>query len=209
MRPLTPLRYMAQAGCHHRRGEFSRSQALWENSLYRVLVEEGCEVQTVGQRVDRGGHVAYKARQTLRRTILGNMLRRAREAADVEVKTVVQATGMSQPVVYRQEDGIAPVPVEKIPALAELYEVTDPETIAKWTKWAEISATKGPGGPTATASALVRGLRRRGVLAREIRAFEPVVIHGLLQTKAYSEEAIRASDTAITGPRPLPRRCRD
>jgi hypothetical protein len=37
-------------------------------------------------------------------------------------------------------------------------------------------------------------------LAREIRAFEPVVIHGLLQTKAYSEEAIRASDTALTGP---------
>ncbi|QDN94929.1 helix-turn-helix domain-containing protein (plasmid) [Streptomyces sp. RLB1-9] len=160
-------------------------------------------MQTVGQRVDRGGHVAYKARQTLRRTILGNMLRRAREAADVEVKTVVQATGMSQPVVYRQEDGIAPVPVEKIPALAELYEVTDPETIAKWTKWAEISATKGPWGPYGNSlGPSFEDYADVESLAREIRAFEPVVIHGLLQTKAYSEEAIRASDTAITGPRP-------
>jgi transcriptional regulator with XRE-family HTH domain len=155
----------------------------------------------VGQHANWGGHVPYKARRAIRRTVLGNMLNRARVAADVDVEEVVKALGISRPVVYRQEDGIAPVTVEKIPQLAELYGVTDPETIAKWTKWAEISATKGPWGPYGNSlGPSYEDYADVESLAREIRAFEPVVIHGLLQTKAYSEEAIRASDTALTGP---------
>jgi transcriptional regulator with XRE-family HTH domain len=156
----------------------------------------------VGQRVDWGGHVAYKARRTIRRAILGNMLKRAREAARVEVEDVVKALGISRPVAYRQEDGIAPVPADKIPELAKLYGVSDPDVIATWLKWAEISATKGPWGPYDNSLGPSFGdYADVESLAREIRAFEPVVIHGLLQTKTYSEEAIRTSETALTGPR--------
>jgi transcriptional regulator with XRE-family HTH domain len=159
----------------------------------------------VDQRVNWGGHVAYKVRRTIRRAILGNMLKRARLAAGVEVEDVVKALGFSRPVVYRQEDGIAPVPVEKIPELTKLYGVTDQAEIDKWTKWARISATKetawGPYGnslgPTFEDYADVESL------ALEIRAFEPVVIHGLLQTTRYSQEAIRASEGVLVGPRPV------
>jgi transcriptional regulator with XRE-family HTH domain len=157
-------------------------------------------VQTVGQRVDWGGHVGYKTRQTVRRTVLGNMLKRARLAAEMEIKEVVQKTGMSQPVVYRQEGGIAPVPVEKIPLLAELYGVGDEDTVARWTKWANLALEKGPWGPYGDSlGPSFEDYADVEWLALEIRVFEPVVIHGLLQTREYSEAAIHASEAALTG----------
>lgn len=146
----------------------------------------------------------YKARQTVRRTITGKMFKRARKAAGVRVDQVVEKTGMSKPVVYRQEDGIAPVPVEMIPTLAELYQVSDPGVIAMWTKWANISATRGGWGsygnklgPTFEDYADVLSL------AVEIRAFEPSVVHGLLQTRRYSEEIISASSVLRSDLAPL------
>jgi transcriptional regulator with XRE-family HTH domain len=160
-------------------------------------------VQTVDQRVDWGGHVAYKARRTIRKTILGNMLQRAREAAEVKVEAVVEATGMSRPVVYRQEDGIAPVPVDAIPQLAKLYGVTDPGVIAKWTRWANVSASKGVWGPYGSKlGPTFEDYADVESLAVEIRAYEPIVIHGLLQTKGYSEEAVKASASVRPGPTP-------
>lgn len=144
--------------------------------------------------------MAYKARKTVRRTVLGNMLRRAREAAEVKVETVVQATGMSQPVVYRQEGGVAPVPVDKIPVLAELYKVTDPDEIAKWEKWARLANDKGAWSPYGNSlGPSFEDYADVESLATEIRAFEPLAIHGLLQTARYSEEAISTSlDVQVT-----------
>lgn len=144
--------------------------------------------------------MAYKARKTVRRTVLGNMLRRARRAAEVKVEAVVQATGISQPVIYRQEDGIAPVPVEKIPVLAELYKVSDPDEIAKWEKWAHLANARGVWGPYGNSlGPSFEDYADVESLALEIRAFEPLAIHGLLQTARYSEEAISTSlDVQLT-----------
>jgi transcriptional regulator with XRE-family HTH domain len=157
----------------------------------------------VGQRVNWGGHVPYKGQRTITRAILGSMLKRARMEAGVEIKDVVEALGVSRPVTYRQEDGIAPVPVGKIPELAKLYGVTDPATIAKWERWAEISAEKGVWGPSGTKlGPSQQHYAEAERYARQLRAFEPVVIHGLLQTRRYSEEAIRADTTILPGPLP-------
>jgi hypothetical protein len=148
--------------------------------------------------------LAYNARSAIRRKILGNMLKRARLAAGVPMSAVVEALDVSQPVGYRQEDGIAPVREDQVPILAELYGVTDPAVIAKWTKWAHLSAsTKGVWGPSGTkAGPTHEDYADAESLAVEIRAFEPVVIHGLLQTKMYSEAAIRASASVHPGPTP-------
>jgi transcriptional regulator with XRE-family HTH domain len=176
---------------------------LGENSLYRVLVWRGRQRQTVGQRDTWGGRVAYNSRKTIRKTILGNMLTRARKAAGVDVMEVVEKTGMSRPTVYRQEDGIAAVPPSKIPVLAELYQVTAPAEIAKWEKWANISAAKGVWGPYGSRlGPTYEDYADVESLAVEVRVWEPVVIHGLLQTKRYSEEVIRADTTVQPGPLP-------
>ncbi|MEU9405708.1 helix-turn-helix transcriptional regulator [Streptomyces sp. NPDC048281] len=145
----------------------------------------------------------YKSRRTIRKKIIGSMLKRARIAAGVEVKQVVEVTGMSRPVVYRQEDGIAPVLVETIPDLAKLYGVTDPDMIARWTKWANRSSAKGDWGTFgSTLGPTYEDYADVESLAVEIRAYEPAVVHGLLQTTRYSEEVINASASVRPGPTP-------
>jgi len=151
--------------------------------------------------------LAYNARSVFRRHVLGKMLKRARLDAGVGMGEVVAALGISQPVGYRQEDGIAPVHPNQIPVLAELYRVTDSEVVAKWLRWANLSAmAKGVWGPTGTKLGPTHAdYADAESLSTELRLYEPVVIHGLLQTKRYSEEAIRAAASVHPGPTPSER----
>lgn len=140
--------------------------------------------------------MAYNARPTIRRLILGNMLKRARLAAGVKVEAVKEALGLSVPAIYRHEAGIAAVSVDLVPRYAELYGVTDEEEIDRWLKWAKVAKQKGPWttldntpGPTfgdyASAEWLCEGMR----------IFEPDVIHGLFQTTEYSQAVISTDAT--------------
>jgi hypothetical protein len=141
--------------------------------------------------------VAYNARPTIRRLILGGMLKQAREANGVKIDTVVEALGVSRPVVYRQEGGIAPVYDEQIHTLVSLYSITDQNRIDKWLRWAKKSRDKGPwvssGG---TLGPTFEDYREAEWLAEELRVWEPCVIPGLLQTKEYSQ-AIIGTDATV------------
>lgn len=140
--------------------------------------------------------MAYNARPTIRRLILGNMLKRARLAAGVKVETVKDELGLSVPAIYRHEAGIAAVSVDLVPKYAKLYQVKDKVEIEKWRKWARTAKQRGPWttfdstpGPTyedyADAESLCEGLR----------VYEPDVIHGLLQTREYSQAVINTDAT--------------
>lgn len=140
--------------------------------------------------------MAYNARPTIRRLILGNMLKRARLAAGVKVEAVKEELGLSVPAIYRHEAGIAAVSVDLVPRYAALYQVDDEAEVAKWLKWARVAKQKGPWttfdstpGPTyedyADAESLCEGLR----------VYEPDVVHGLLQTREYSRAVISTDAT--------------
>ncbi|MFE6000391.1 DUF5753 domain-containing protein [Streptomyces sp. NPDC056454] len=166
-------------------------------------------MQTYRRSSDLGrGIVAYKSRPTIGSRILGGKLARAREALDMSVEDAVagmRALGvkLSGPTIYRHESGHTAVKPEVAVVYAGLYRVGDPVEIERWVKWAKKSKEKGPWASSGrTIGPTFRDYADAESLADELRTWQPDAIPGLLQTKRYSEEIIRASGTVRPGEEP-------
>lgn len=147
--------------------------------------------------------MAYNGRPTIRSKILGRRLSKAREAAGLTAERVAAETSVSPATIYRQESGHVAVKPTMIPFFIRLYGVTDPAVEEQWVDWARKAKEKGAWaasgnivGPTHSDYAEAEDA------ARELRVLELNLIPGLLQTRRYSEEVIKASATVLPGQLP-------
>lgn len=132
---------------------------------------------------------------TLRAQWLGEQLRMLRDAAAMNLKEVGGYLQRDASTVSRFETGLYPPRMEDVEALLNLYRVTDAkrrdtlERLARdvWQKgWWD-----GYAGDVLKSMVDYAWLESR---AEEIRAFHPVVVPGLLQTRGYAEAVMRAAE---------------
>ncbi len=131
---------------------------------------------------------------TLRGQWLGAQLRLRREAAKLTLKDAAEYLQRDPSTVSRFESGVYPIRRPDLLALLDLYHVADPDERGEFfrlseevwqTGWWDRYATKMAGQMIDYI-----WLESR---ARKIRSYQ-MVVPGLMQTRAYAEELIRAGD---------------
>ncbi|MET9297410.1 helix-turn-helix transcriptional regulator [Streptomyces sp. NPDC003077] len=138
------------------------------------------------------------ARRTARRRRLGAALKEAREAASVTPDQAAQAIHGDKPKISRIETGRHRITRLEIDTLLNLYEVKD-DKLREWLIalsaegrkrmwWRQHSDVLQPE---------FKELLTLEADAKRIAAFQPQIIPGLLQTKAYAAAVIRASDVRL------------
>jgi transcriptional regulator with XRE-family HTH domain len=128
------------------------------------------------------------ARQRVRRA-----LRRAREATPWSQGEVAERLGWSLSKVQRVEGGEVGVSITDLRALLTLYQVDDPDEVARLVEDARVSRRQRYVTPPDHRKYLTRGLRQLIQFEREavsIRAYQPIVYPGVLQTPAVAESLL-------------------
>lgn len=124
---------------------------------------------------------------TVRRRRLGTELRRLREAHSIKLEEVAEQLGVAASTLSRIETGKAPTRSAYLAALLELYGVDDPGQRQVLTEMAREGHRKGWWAAyedvLPTGFGIYVGLEAE---AASLRAFESLVIHGLLQTEDYA-----------------------
>jgi transcriptional regulator with XRE-family HTH domain len=131
---------------------------------------------------------------TVRRRRLGTELRRLREAHSIKLEEVAEKLGLAASTLSRIETGKAPTRTAYLTAMLDLYGVQDPAgrqiliNMAReghrkgwWAAWEDVLPTGFD---------VYVGLEAE---AASVRAYESLVVHGLLQTEAYA----RVVSTAV------------
>ncbi|WP_329143023.1 helix-turn-helix domain-containing protein [Streptomyces sp. NBC_01456] len=131
---------------------------------------------------------------TVRRRQLGSELRRLREHAGKKIEEVAEHLECSQSKISRVETGQAPIKARDVRDLLQWYGVEDAaqvETVMQIHKdaqqqgwWAHYEEVLPSGMAT------YAGLESD---ARVLRSYEPIFVHGLLQTQDYAEAVIGAA----------------
>lgn len=155
--------------------------------------------------------MVYNTRPTVRKRLLGAKLKRARIAAGLSVEAVAEHEGSAPASVYRKENGFTAVHPSSIDFYAKLYrpkfDEGDPDAVARWDteveRWREWARRSKDRGPWAASGAIVGptyvDYADAESLADELRTWQPLVIPGLLQTRRYSEEVLRAGTPVHPG----------
>lgn len=139
---------------------------------------------------------------TVNRRQLGAELRRLRVARDIQIKDAADHLGCSQTRMSRLETGkgrVTPRPDELV-SLCELYGVTDEWQVQRLLAMA--TDAKQPGWWDPYREVLPSGLEVLFGLEADAsaeRVWEPVLIHGLLQTPKYAR-AVLAEEPSIRLP---------
>ena len=128
---------------------------------------------------------------TVRRRRLGTELRRLREAHSLKLEEVADKLGLAASTLSRIETGKAPTRTAYLSAMLDLYSVDDlgqrqilvdmaREGHRKgwWAAWEDVLPTGFD---------VYVGLEAE---AASLRAYESLVVHGLLQTEAYAREVM-------------------
>lgn len=140
-------------------------------------------------------HVSVKATavgSTVPRRQLGRELRRLREEAAVTVAQAAEALEWSGPKVWRIEKGAVPMRALDVEAMCRIYGAPPALTDALMALAAETRATgwwHAYGRSIPEWFDLYVGLEQA---ASALRAYEPELVPGLLQTEAYAREVVRA-----------------
>lgn len=124
---------------------------------------------------------------TVRRRRLGTELRRLREAHSMKLEEVADQLGVAASTLSRIETGKAPTRSAYLTAMLEMYGVDDPGQRRVLTDMAREGHRKGWWAAyedvLPTGFGIYVGLEAE---ASSLRAFESVVVHGLLQTEDYA-----------------------
>ena len=130
------------------------------------------------------------ARHRLRRA-----LRRAREDRGLTQRQVAESLEWSLSKVNRIEAGDVTISSTDLQALLRLYEITDPDLVAELLAEARAARQRGwwdrPEYRDHLTSAMIQSIQFEAE-ATEIRSFQPTVIPGVLQTRAYAAAVIGA-----------------
>lgn len=136
---------------------------------------------------------------TVRRRRLGTELRRLREARSIKLEEVAEQLGLAASTLSRIETGKAPTRTAYLTGMLDLYGVQDPAmrqvliNMAReghrkgwWAAWDDVLPTGFD---------VYVGLEAE---AASVRAYESLIVHGLLQTEAYARmvsTAVRRTQT--------------
>src|SRR5690606_4324314 len=134
---------------------------------------------------------------TVPRRQLGRELRRLREEAGIQVSAAAQALEWSGPKLWRIERGLTSMRSLDVEQMCRLYGADDRTTEAL-TSLAK--ATKDRGWWHAYGDVIPRWFELYVGLeaaASGLRAYEPELIPGLLQTPGYAREVIRAAQPKL------------
>jgi transcriptional regulator with XRE-family HTH domain len=140
---------------------------------------------------DRPGRIAVPTRPgpTVQRRRLGIELRRLREAAGKTIDEVAQVLECSDSKVSRIENGQVSASPRDVRDMLEFYEA-DPRHREGLVEFARMARKRGWWEAYSETDAVpLVGLE---VAAQYILAYEPAVVHGLLQTEEYARALIRA-----------------
>jgi transcriptional regulator with XRE-family HTH domain len=132
---------------------------------------------------------------TLRAQLLGQQLRELREEAKLTLREVGEYVQRDASTVSRFEAGLLPARIPEVLAYLDLCGIDDPRKRDALKRLSQDAFQKGwwDGYADDVATSLVDRIWLES-RAREIRTFHPVVLPGLLQTRAYAETIIRAAD---------------
>ena len=124
---------------------------------------------------------------TVRRRRLGTELRRLREAHSIKLEEVAEQLGVAASTLSRIETGKAPTRSAYLTAMLELYDVDDPGQRQVLIDMAREGHRKGWWAAyedvLPTGFGIYVGLEAE---AASLRAYESLVVHGLLQTEDYA-----------------------
>jgi transcriptional regulator with XRE-family HTH domain len=136
---------------------------------------------------------------TVRRRRLGSELRRLREARSIKLEEVAEQLGVAASTLSRIETGKAPTRTAYLRTMLDIYGVTDPTQrqvlveIAReghrkgwWAAWERLLPTGFD---------VYVGLEAE---ASSLRAFESLVVHGLLQTEEYARSVMTTVRRKLT-----------
>ncbi|WP_263170234.1 helix-turn-helix domain-containing protein [Streptomyces sp. SCSIO ZS0520] len=138
--------------------------------------------------------MSNRPRPTVRRRKLGGELRRLREAAGVSLEQAAERIGGEKSKISRQETGRQGVRKLELEALFELYSVTDERLKTALTTLSRESRRKNWWAPYGE----ILGEEFQERLSIESEAvrtqlFQPLLVPGPLQTRAYAEVLIRGA----------------
>ncbi|WP_308014006.1 helix-turn-helix domain-containing protein [Streptantibioticus parmotrematis] len=129
-----------------------------------------------------------KSQSTIRRFQLGGELRRLREQAALTMEDVEQLDGINQTTLSRVEKGNGSLKrASDLERLLKRYQVTDPEDKEFLLELHRNALAKGWWSPFRSymPSGMMTFVQLEGG-AHTIRAWQPNIIHGLLQTEDYA-----------------------
>lgn len=132
--------------------------------------------------------------RTVRRRRLGDELRRLREAKGMTIEEAAVALECSHSRVSLIENGKQGTRPKDVREMAHLYDLTDPVQVGALENLAKQTGEKG--WWAAYESVLPAKFNTYVDLetdARELLAYSPLVLHGLLQTEDYARLVIRAT----------------
>ncbi|MEU5124604.1 helix-turn-helix domain-containing protein [Streptomyces mobaraensis] len=143
--------------------------------------------------------MAHASRRTARRRRLGTILREAREAAGVTATDAARAIHTDNTKISRIETGRHRVTRLELETLFALYEIADEKT----REWLIALASEGSQrtwwrGHSSRLNADFKELLTHESDAARITAFQPQLIPGLLQTRAYATAVIRNGSSHLT-----------
>jgi transcriptional regulator with XRE-family HTH domain len=135
--------------------------------------------------------VASNVNPTVRRRRLGQELRKLREDKGMTAEQVADRLLVSQSKISRLENGRRSISQRDVRDLCGVYEVEDPRIVESLMQMAKDSRQQGWWHAFGDIPYSVYiGLETD---AESLRVYEPQIITGLLQTRAYAEAIIRGS----------------
>jgi transcriptional regulator with XRE-family HTH domain len=143
-----------------------------------------------------GGETPAVARQRVRR-----WLRQARRETDLTQTEIATRLGWSLSKVQRIESGEVAVSETDLRALLELFDVTDPDIISALVSDARIARRERWATDPEHRKFLTPGLRRLlqfEAVATQIRAYQPLLLPGPLQTPATAKYIINEAGAHYT-----------
>jgi transcriptional regulator with XRE-family HTH domain len=139
---------------------------------------------------------------TVRRRRLGTELRRLREANSIKLEEVADRLGVAPSTLSRIETGKAPTRPAYLSEMLKLYGVEDPGQRQVLIDMAREGHRKSWWAVYEDRCPQVRDARRPGA-GPSLRAFESLVLHGLLQTERYARAVLaRRAEAVRRGDRP-------
>ncbi|MET8815016.1 helix-turn-helix transcriptional regulator [Streptomyces sp. NPDC004549] len=156
-----------------------------------------------GQKAGRRGAVRYlqnEAAPSAARMVLGSALRHRREALGLSAGEAARQLGGSPSKVSRIESGTFALKQQDLFKFYALYRITDPEEQARLNELSVAASQPAWWQPwSAITPKYLQSVVSFEDMATRVRSFEPIYLHGLLQTPEYARALIERGRGPASG----------
>ncbi|MER6011818.1 helix-turn-helix domain-containing protein [Streptomyces bluensis] len=129
---------------------------------------------------------------TIRRRLLGNEMRRLREARGLSLDAAADRIVVDKSKISRMENGKGPLTKKQLHTLLDMYELRDTKLREELDRLCKDGRSRDLMQPRSSAMPpRLQELMELEEMADSIFVYEPMVVPGLLQTKEYAEAIMR------------------